>query len=67
MLKQYYEQNGWDKYIEYDKLNKVEEYISNISQIKYLNHGGTCIAFMKEIKESFSNSDPIVIKICIIF
>ena len=60
MLEQYYDKNGWDKYIQPEELQNAEIYIDNIKNIKYVGHGGTCIAFVDD-----NNNEPLVIKVCL--
>lgn len=57
MLEQYYDKNGWNNIIGLDQLQNVDNFLNNIVGIKYIGHGGTCIAFI--------NSDKVVIKVCL--
>jgi hypothetical protein len=56
MLKKYYSLNGWDKLFEWDALKKAQQYLDHITGLKYLGHGGTCVAFL--------DANKTVIKLC---
>ncbi len=60
MLELYYDKNGWDKYVQLDKLQNVEKFINGIKNVKYIGHGGTCIVFSDN-----DISKKQVIKVCL--
>jgi hypothetical protein len=61
MLEQYYDKNGWDQYVESNELGGADEYIKTFPNIKYIGHGGTCIAFTNNDTQNHS----VVIKVCL--
>ena len=61
MLEQYYDKNGWDQYVKSNELEGANEYIKSFTNIKYIGHGGTCIAFTNNDTQNQS----VVIKVCL--